>query len=133
MAYGISAEVTEIGGSITACCPAGRTPGCENAFWKVVPGSKAKISAEPNPFDPMKERTLIKLSMPSGGISVDVYDRLGRRIVSLCDPDNPRGFEFEWDGKDGNGDILSSGIYILYASDSGGHSAKCVVALKGGR
>lgn len=132
MTYGISAEVIVVGGSAVACCPAGRTPGCENVFWKTIAG-EAKIEAEPNPFDPTKEKTLIKISMPSGGITAKIFDRQGRRMVTLCDPSNPRGFEFEWDGRDENGKILPSGLYILFAEDSGGNSAKCAIALKGAR
>lgn len=132
MDNGISAEAIEEGSTQLACSPAGRTPGCENAVWFITPG-KTSIYADPNPFDPTMEKTTIHLELPSGGIEVYVYDRMGRRIAILADPEHPVGLEFPWNGTDDSGKILPSGMYILFAKDSEGHSAKSVIALEGGR
>ncbi len=132
MDNGISAEAIEEGSSQLACSPGGRTPGCENAVWFITPGT-ASIYAEPNPFDPTIERTTVYFELPSGGIEVYVYDRMGRRIASLADPEHPVGLELPWDGCNDDGEILPSGMYILFAKDAEGHSAKSVVALEGGR
>jgi len=132
MTNGISAEVTEPGGNNLACSPSGSTPGCFNEIWVFQPGG-ADISASPNPFDPTFEKTLITMSLPSTGIAVRVYDRLGRKIRTICTPENPIGYEFTWDGRNDDGQIIPAGLYILYAEDSGGNSAKTVIAIKGGR
>ncbi len=132
MDYGISAEAMEAGSSQFVCSPAGRTPGCENSIWFITPGT-AKVYAEPNPFDPTRTTTTIHLELPSGGIEAYIYDRLGRRIATIVDPERPVGLEFIWDGRDESGEILPSGMYIIYARDADGYSAKTVIALEGGR
>ncbi len=132
MTNGVSAEVIEAGSSQLACCPAGRTAGCANAIWFITPGRKS-ISADPNPFDPTKERTTVSFELPSAGIGVYVYDRLGRRVATLVEPNRPVGMQVEWDGRDDSGQILPSGMFILFAKDSEGNSAKAVIALEGGR
>ena len=130
--YGISAEVTEIGGSSVVCCPSGSTPGCDNAYWDVNPGELA-IALSPNPFDPTKESATISLRYSEIGITVCLYDRMGRRIKTFCEPDGSCGFSVLWDGKDDDGKIFPVGMYILYIKDRHGNSEKSVIAIKGSR
>jgi len=132
MDYGISAEVVEIGNSSVGCSPAGSTPGCENAIWLVRP-DKCDVDADPNPFDPSEGPTIIDINLPGTGITVAIYDRLGRKLVTLADPETPKGLSFPWDGRDSSGQVLPAGMYILFAKDSESNSAKTVIAIKGGR
>ena len=132
MDYGISAEAVEKGGSQVACSPGGKTPGCDNAIWQIGPDG-GKIYAEPNPFDPTIEQTTINVELPGGGLSVSLYDRMGRIVATLADPNHPVGLSFQWDGRNDSGKILPSGMFILFACDSEGNSAKSVIALKGDR
>lgn len=132
MINGVSAEVIEAGSAQLACSPAGNSAGCPNSIWFIMPGRKS-ISANPNPFDPTKERTTVSFELPSAGIGVYVYDRLGRRIATLVEPNRPVGLQIEWDGRDDSGQILPSGMFILFAKDSEGNTAKAVIALEGGR
>jgi len=131
--YGISAEVVEEGSDELVCSPSGCTPGCENAIWLIPDDIGCKISNEPNPFDPTIEKTMIEVIMPASGVEVKLFDRMGRRLSTLSDPDDPKGYQFEWDGTDEDGKILQAGMYILYSRDSEGNSAKSVVAIKGSR
>ncbi len=130
MTNGISAEVTESGG--LACCPEGSTPGCENAVWHLPTGGNS-VRAEPNPFDPSDGPTTIRVCLPGTGLEVAIYDRSGRRRRTLCRPDEPLGYEISWDGKDDFGRLLPAGIFIIFASDLDGNSAKAAVAIKGRR
>lgn len=132
MIKGISAEVTEPGGSELSCCPAGGTPGCENAIRQLSTGENS-VDAEPNPFDPADGPTTITVCLPASGIEAAIYDRSGRRRRTLCTPEEPVGYEIPWDGKDDDGWTLPAGIYIVFAVDSEGNSAKAAVAVKGGR
>ncbi len=132
MGYGVSAEVTAKGETALVCSPVGRTPGCDNAYWIFEPG-ESNITAEPNPFDPTKGPTTIELSLPGSGITVAVYDRLGRKLVTISEPSNSKGYSFQWDGRDEGSALLPAGMYILFAEDSDGNSAKSVVAIKGSR
>ena len=45
--------------------------------------------------------------------SLEVYDLLGRRIAKIIDGELDAGqYTIIWDGKDSNGDAVSSGIYF---------------------
>jgi len=132
MDNGISAETIEEGGSQVACSPGGRTPGCENAIWLITPGGRS-VYADPNPFDPTREATMINVELPGGGLDVCIYDRMGRKIANLADPGHPVGLSFPWNGADDSGDLLPAGMYILFVKDSEGNSAKAVVAIEGSR
>lgn len=131
MTNGISAEVTSIGGTSLVCSPSGNSVGCDNAIWSKPEGDKI-IEIEPNPFDPSLENVLIKLSLPAGGLEVKIYDRLGNIKKVLSSPDNPIGYEISWNGTDDRGDVLPSGIYIVFAKDSDGNRVKKAIAITGG-
>lgn len=65
----------------------------------------------PNPFNPS---THISYQLPkSVFVNLTIYNVLGVRIRNLVNDWEPSGFyEVEWDGKDGSGNDVSSGIYI---------------------
>ncbi len=66
----------------------------------------------PNPFN---GSTRIRFYLPqSAAIVVRVFDVTGRLIKSLFEGDKEKGIhQVVWDGLDGNGDGVSSGIYFL--------------------
>jgi len=82
----------------------------------------------PNPFNPSVTLQLAVPAPTAGGaagnagavqVRVTIYDARGRRVRSLLDQPRPPGrYRLLWDGRDGRGTILPSGIY-LYRVEAG--------------
>jgi len=85
--------------------------------WPEPPGIEEKspgqilLSANPSLFT---SRTSIEYTLPTQqNISLDVYDVLGNHIVTLASGEIPAGnYSAVWDGKDGLGNPVSSGMYF---------------------
>jgi len=77
-------------------------------------------NASPNPFNPT---TTIHYSIKeSGQVKLEVYDVSGRLVRTLVDEFKTpvaEGLSVEWDGRDGNGNTVASGVYFykLVAND----------------
>jgi len=65
----------------------------------------------PNPFNPSSS---LRFTLAAAGhVNLDVYDLQGRRIRSLLDAPRPAGAQqLEWDGRDGRGMAVASGVYL---------------------
>ncbi len=65
----------------------------------------------PNPFNPS---TQIRFSIGNPGhVSLGIYDISGRLIRTVVDRPMGAGMFFEsWDGRDGRGDLVASGVYF---------------------
>ena len=76
------------------------------------PVTVASLAASPNPFNP---RTKIALTLPQTGDAVlAVYDLAGRRVAVLVEGALPAGpTSLDWDGRDGDGRALPSGVYLV--------------------
>jgi hypothetical protein len=81
---------------------------------EIIQPVQFSVEAFPNPFNP---KTTILLYLAEGrNITIDIYNILGEKINRLF-----KGFlragehNFEWDGTNESGSILSSGNYIIYA------------------
>ncbi|MDP4114528.1 MAG: SBBP repeat-containing protein [Bacteroidota bacterium] len=74
----------------------------------------------PNPFNPT---TAIKFQLPLNSfVTVKIYDMIGREITTLINEEKPAGSHIIfWNGKDSNGQTVSSGIY-LYKLTAGTYS-----------
>lgn len=66
----------------------------------------------PNPFNPS---TNIPIRIPNQSrISLKIYDLLGKEIATIFNGILEKGYYvFEWDGKDINGNLSSSGLYFV--------------------
>ncbi|HQQ68428.1 MAG TPA: FlgD immunoglobulin-like domain containing protein, partial [Candidatus Cloacimonadota bacterium] len=94
------------------------------------PGVTAIQSIHPNPF---KGSATIQLSLKDPGLPFElgIYNLKGQRVRLLHQgKSTTRQTSFIWDGKDGNGMRVSSGIYLCKLS-SGGHVALKKLALLG--
>ncbi|MFQ5910546.1 MAG: FlgD immunoglobulin-like domain containing protein [Thermoplasmata archaeon] len=72
----------------------------------------------PNPFS---SRTMIRYEIPlTGHVSLKVYDSCGRLVRTLVDgKESSGGRTVSWDGRDGSGRRMGSGVYF-YRLDAGG-------------
>lgn len=65
----------------------------------------------PNPFN---AKTVISFALPQESkVTLDIYNILGQKVKTLVDGMMPAGYQkVEWDGTDGNGLGVSSGVYL---------------------
>jgi hypothetical protein len=86
--------------------------------WKTLEQTTTHVPKEiyigknyPNPFN---ASTTIICGLPlSGHLEITIFDFLGREVRKLFDSKIGAGYRrFFWDGKDDNGNTLSSGIYL---------------------
>lgn len=84
----------------------------------------------PNPFNPS---TVIRYSVAqTGPVTIRIFNAGGALVRTLVDaPHAPGEYTVRWDGNDGSGRRLSSGVYF-YRIDSGGgfHDSKKLILLK---
>jgi hypothetical protein len=86
----------------------------------------ARLAAlwSPNPFNPT---VTLRLAVPGTvpvHVRVDVFDARGRLVRRLADGVMPAGTATRtWDGRDSDGRVLPSGIYV-YRVDAGGETAR---------
>ncbi|MFN0157648.1 MAG: choice-of-anchor D domain-containing protein [Bacteroidota bacterium] len=72
----------------------------------------------PNPFNP--STTITYQLSKQGQTLLQVYDVLGQHVRTLVDDFQTSGtYRVEWDGKDGNGAMLSSGVYFIRLQSDG--------------
>jgi len=73
----------------------------------------------PNPFNPV---TSISYSIPTRSqVTIEIFNLLGQKVSTLVDGVKPAGNHgIEWDGRDMNGRIVSTGVY-LYRFQAGDH------------
>jgi hypothetical protein len=84
---------------------------------ELIPASYSLHQNYPNPFNP---ETKIRYSIPeSGQVSLTIYDITGRKIAELINEfQNSGSYEIAWNGKNGFGESVPSGIY-LYSIKAG--------------
>ena len=80
-----------------------------------VPGLFKLNQNFPNPFNP---ETVISFSLDkSSDVTLSVFDILGRTVTTLYQGYLPTGqHQFVWNGSDGNGQSVASGIYFYRLS-----------------
>jgi len=87
----------------------------------------------PNPFNPA---TTITFDIPGTSgtremVNLTIYDIRGRRVKCLVDSKlDPGRHSVTWNGRNGNGQRVSSGIYLYTIQSSGGTSTRKMLILK---
>ena len=83
----------------------------------------------PNPFNPS---TSIEFSLAEQNqITLEVYNSHGEKIRTLVNEFKPAGaYKTAWNGKDDNGNVVSSGIYIYRIAAGSFIQSKSMVLLK---
>ena len=87
----------------------------------ITPEAIPAVTAHPNPFNPS---TTIEFTLPESGFAtITIYSTTGQKIRELTADYMPAGTHtLLWDGKDTNGNAVSSGIYITRLQ-AGKHTA----------
>ncbi|MDP3023966.1 MAG: cohesin domain-containing protein [candidate division Zixibacteria bacterium] len=101
----------------------------------VLPKSFSLGQNYPNPFNPT---TTIRFEIGIGGgpqqsvqTTLRVYNILGQRVKTLVDEPKSSGIYYQtWDGKDEQGDKVSSGVYFYQLRAGGYNQTKKMVLLK---
>ncbi len=83
----------------------------------------------PNPFNP---KTMIRFALPKDSwVKLEVYNILGQKVKTLVDEKLAAGVkEVQWDGKDGKGLEVASGIYFYRIKADSFSDVKKMVMLK---
>jgi hypothetical protein len=109
-------EVTGGGVSVEA------TPGSSFPFVTSRAALLAAATAEsfsnyPNPFVPAREMTTVTFYLPEPAVvSLEIFTILGRRVMKLIDNERLEAGlhqDIEWDGRNGLGDPVLSGVYLM--------------------
>ena len=86
-----------------------------------VPTSFSMSAAHPNPFNPT---TSISYGVPrQSHVSLIVYNMLGQEVIRIVDEVKAAGrYTVRWDGSNGRGQDVASGIYLYRMTSSTGFS-----------
>jgi dipeptidyl aminopeptidase/acylaminoacyl peptidase len=78
-----------------------------------VPSAAARLlGVYPNPFNPQTTISFT-VNFPQR-VRIDIHDATGRKVTTLAEREYPAGdYRIFWDGRDGMGGEVSSGIYFL--------------------
>ncbi len=94
-----------------------------------LPGSFKLFQNYPNPFNPITE---IRYLLPYvSHVKIEIYNLLGRRIITLVDEYQEAGSRVvRWDGRDGGGNRVESGVYFYRVEAGGYKTTKKMVLLR---
>ena len=114
-------EVEDVAGNVTTCDPVLTTVSTE------VPETFVLGQNYPNPFNPT---TTIRFALAErADVRLAVYDVAGREVALLVSDRMEAGsYEVAWEGRDGSGRALPSGLY-LYRIEAGPFTETRVMAL----
>jgi hypothetical protein len=94
-----------------------------------LPGRQLALSSHPNPFNPL---TKVEFALEAAGFaSLDVYDMQGRLVRRLVTAELAAGtHSVVWDGLDGDGRKVGSGVYLARLVAGGRTAEHKMVMLK---
>lgn len=85
--------------------------GIEGQPVSVIP---ARFNLEQNKPNPFKGNTEIQFALPiASSVDIGVYNVAGQKVAALASGSYPAGYHsIRWNGKDGQGRMLSNGVYF---------------------
>ncbi len=103
--------------------PSGATPGKENSVHTTF-SSNIQMKLSPNPFSPdgdgFDDELDIEYQIPLGSnLTLKIYDVKGRIIRTLSNDQPQVSGKTVWDGKNDEGEIVRTGIYVLFVQITG--------------
>ncbi len=83
----------------------------------------------PNPFN---MGTLVRYELPAAAaVEIEVFDAAGRRVAVVERGAKDAGLNVSrWDGRDGNGVLVQSGVYFLRLRSSAGEAVRKMIVLR---
>ena len=83
----------------------------------------------PNPFNP---ETVIEYTLPKAGLTqIFIYNASGQRIRTILEKEQTHGiYRVVWDGRNDNGNLVSTGIYFYRIINSGAIETGKMLLLK---
>jgi len=96
---------------------------------KTTTPAPASLHAFPNPFNP---RTTLRYALPvAGKVRIDVYSVRGVHVATLFEGSVSSGsHDVAWDGHDGAGRAVGSGVYLVRLETQAGVVSHKVTLLK---
>jgi len=89
-----------------------------------------KLRGYPNPFNPTITLVVERLSSGARPVTIVVFDILGRSVRQLRLPSVADRTELVWDGCDGSGQPLPSGVYFVRAQSGSSQAVLRALLLK---
>jgi len=94
----------------------------------VLPAAPTLYGNYPNPFNPS---TAIRFGLAvAGEVRIDIYNVLGHRVRALGGPFAAGDHELIWDGRDGAGRSVASGMYFYRFDSEGVQQVRRMLLLK---
>jgi hypothetical protein len=94
-----------------------------------VPGACVLLQNRPNPLNPLTTLTYF-LAAP-GHVRLAIYDVEGRLVATVVDDSEPRGRgSAVWNGRDGSGEAVASGVYFARLESGGGVDTRKITLIR---
>jgi hypothetical protein len=86
----------------------------------------------PNPFNAGTIISYVIDADNAGTVTIDIYDILGRQVKTLYSNEitEPGRYTINWDGSDGNGQLMASGVYYCRLKAAKGYSVKKMILMR---
>ncbi len=87
------------------------------------------VQVEPRPFSPFADE-YVRFAFVVGNIEagrevvLKIYDLTGRPVRQLAQTGSARTYQFEWDGRDGSGQVVEPGLYLYEVGIEGSDKAR---------
>jgi hypothetical protein len=125
--WSVAYEITSFDMAGNESSPA--TGGTTTAAPSITPQQLELLPNVPNPFNPT---THIRFATPAEGpVRIAIYDARGALIRVLVDKTFPSGHhDAVWDGRDGKGSAVSSGVYLCRLEQRSEFRTRKIVLIK---